>query len=112
MTSLLRRTGNKFLVEINGFGPFQCSVAVESLLEMAFTGQRIAPKIMKNRHRLSNKTEGAMQGTTVRRRSAPRTTTLDLRGLLAKTLEEVSLYHRQNHRIKLNVTVFILDYAQ
>ena len=91
MTSLLRRTGNKFLVEINGFGPFQCSVAVESLLEMAFTGQQIAPKIMKNRHRLSNKTEEVIKGTTVRRRSEPRTTTLDLRGLLAKTLEEVSL---------------------
>ena len=92
MTSLLRRTGNKFLEEIDGFGPFQSSVAVESLLEMAFTGQRIAQKIMKNRHRLSNKTEGAIKGTTVHLRSEPRTTTLDLRGLLAKTLEvKVSL---------------------
>ena len=93
MTSLLRRTGNKFLEEIDGFGPFQSSVAVESLLVMAFTGQQIALKIMKNRlHRISNKTVGAIKGTTVHLRSEPRTTTLDLRGLLAKTLEvKVSL---------------------
>ena len=93
MTSLLRKTGNKFLEEIDGFGPFQSSVAVESPLVMAFTGLRIAQKIMKNRlHRISNKIEGAIKGTTVQLRSEPRTTTLDLRDLLAKTLEvKVSL---------------------
>ena len=93
MTSLLRRTGNKFLEEIDGFGPFQCSVAVESPLVMAFTGLRIALKIMKNRlHRISNKTVGAIKVTTVQLRSEPRTTTLVLRDLLAKTLEvKVSL---------------------
>ena len=93
MTSLLRRTGNKFLVEIDGSGPFPSSVAVVSLLVMAFTGQRIGQKIMKDKdHRLSNKTVEAISRITVPLHSAIKTTTLDLRGLLAKTLEvKVSL---------------------
>ena len=43
-------------------------------------------------HRLSNKIEEVIKGTTVLQTSGPRTTTLDLKGLLAKTSEvKVSL---------------------
>ena len=84
---------------------------------MEFTGQQIAQKIMKDKlHRLSNKIEEAIKGTTVLQTSGPRTTTLDLKGLLAKTLEvKVSLQLlsvSKKCRIKLNFAVIILDYAQ
>ena len=93
MISLLRRIGNKFLEEIDGYGPFQSSAAVESLSEMAFTGQRIVQKIMKRwAHRLNSKIVGAISKTTDPLQLAIKTTTLDLSGLLAKTLEvKVSL---------------------
>ena len=94
MTSLLRRTGNKFLVEIDGFGPFPSSVAAESLLEMAYIGQRIVPKIMKNNriHQLNSKTVEAIKEIADRRNSEARTIILVLRGLQDKTLEvKVSL---------------------
>ena len=94
MTSLLRRTGNKFLVEIDGFGPFPSSAAAESLLEMAYIGQRIVPKIMKNNriHQLNSKTVEAIKEMADRRNSEARTIILVLRGLQDKTLEvKVSL---------------------
>ena len=87
MISLVRKTGNKFLVEIDGFGPFPSSAAVENLSEMEFIGQLIDQKIMKNRaHRRSNRTVEAIKETTVHRHSEPRTTTLDHKDKLAKTL--------------------------
>ena len=94
MTSLLRRTGNKFLVEIDGFGPFPSSVAAGSLLEMGYIGQRIVPKIMKNNriHQLNSKTVEAIKEIADRRNSEARTIILVLRGLQDKTLEvKVSL---------------------
>ena len=87
MISLVRKTGNKFLVEIDGFGPFPSSAAVENLLVMEFIGQLIDQKIMKNRaHRRNNRTVEAIKGTTVHRHSGHRTTTLDHKDQLAKTL--------------------------
>ena len=74
-------------MEINGFGPFPSSAAVENLSEMEFIGRLIDQKIMKNRaHRRSNRTVEAIKETTVHRHSGHRTTTLDHRGKLAKTL--------------------------
>ena len=74
-------------MEINGFGPFPSSAAVENLSEMEFIGQRIDQKIMKNRaHRRNNRTVEAIKETTVHRHSGHRTTTLDHRDKLAKTL--------------------------
>ena len=74
-------------MEIDGFGPFPSSAAVENLSEMEFIGRRIDQKIMKNRaHRRSNRTVEAIKGTTVHHHSGHRTTTLDPRDQLAKTL--------------------------
>ena len=81
-------------MEIDGFGPFPSSAAAESLLEMAYIGQRIVPKIMKNNriHQLNSKTVEAIKEMADRRNSEARTIILVLRGLQDKTLEvKVSL---------------------
>ena len=74
-------------MEIGGFGPFPSSAAVESPLEMEFTGQQTGPRIMKSRAHQLNRTVEAISRTTVLLLNAIviRTATSARRGLLAKT---------------------------
>ena len=74
-------------MEIGGFGPFPSSAAVESLLEMEFTGQRTGQRIMKSRAHQLNRTVEAISRTTVPLLNAIviRTATSARRDLLAKT---------------------------